>query len=126
LKIAEPELAAKARWVISTQLIISVTVAAAFLFMGIWESLAALYGGFASLCITILLLWSIKKATEAAKDNPGKSMRILYVGAVQRFLLVLGLLAMGIAVFSMNPVAMCVGFAVTQLSYLVGSQLKNA
>jgi ATP synthase protein I len=126
LKIAEPELAAKARWVISTQLIISVIVAAAFLIKSVWESVAALYGGIASLCITMLLLWGIKRATEAAKENPGKSMRILYIGAVQRFLLVIGLLAMGIALFKLDPIAMCVGFALAQLSYLIGSRFKDA
>lgn len=126
MKIAEPELAAKARWVISTQLIISVIVAAVFL-MKDWESsVAALYGGLASICITMLLLWGIKRATEAAKENPGKSMRILYLGAVQRFVVVLGLLAMGIALFKLDPVAMCVGFALAQLSYLVGSRFKGA
>ena len=126
MKIAEPELAAKARWVISTQLIISVIVAAVFLLKGTWQSIAALYGGFASICITTLLLWGIKRATEAAKENPGKSMRILYVGAVQRFLLVLGLLAMGIALFKLDPIAMCVGFALAQFSYLIGSRFKGA
>ncbi|MCI0504871.1 MAG: ATP synthase subunit I [Gammaproteobacteria bacterium] len=126
MKIAEPELAAKAHWVISTQLIISVFTAAAFLVKGAWESVAALYGGLASLCITILLLWGIKRATEAAKDNPGKSMRILYAGAAQRFLLVLGLLAMGIALFKLDPIAMCTGFALAQLSYLFGSRSKGA
>ena len=126
MKIAEPELAAKAQWVISTQLIISVIVAAAFLIKSVWESVAALYGGIASLCITMLLLWGIKRATEAAKENPGKSMRILYIGAVQRFLLVIGLLAMGIALFKLDPIAMCVGFALAQLSYLIGSRFKDA
>lgn len=126
MKIAEPELAAKARGVISTQLIISVIVAAVFLTKGTWESVAALYGGLASICITIFLLWGIKRATEAAKENPGKSMRILYVGAVQRFLLVLGLLAMGLALFKLDPIAMCVGFALAQLSYLIGSRFIGA
>ena len=126
MKIAEPELATRARWVISTQLIISVIVATVFLIKGTWEFTAALYGGFASICITMLLLWGIKRATEAAKENPGKSMRILYVGAVQRFLLVIGLLAMGIALFKLDPIAMCVGFALAQLSYLIGSRFKGA
>ena len=126
MKIAEPELASRARWVISTQLIISVIVATVFLIKGTWEFTAALYGGFASICITMLLLWGIKRATEAAKENPGKSMRILYVGAVQRFLLVIGLLAMGIALFKLDPIAMCVGFALAQLSYLIGSRFKGA
>ena len=126
MKIAEPELASRARWVISTQLIISVIVATVFLIKGTWEFLAALYGGFASICITMLLLWGIKRATEAAKENPGKSMRILYVGAAQRFLLVIGLLAMGIALFKLDPIAMCVGFALALLSYLIGSRFTGA
>ncbi len=94
-KIAEPELAAKARWVISTQLIISIITALFFLMKGSWEAVAAFYGGITSLCITMLLLWGIKRASDAAKDNPGKSMRILYVGAAQRFLLVLGFAGTG-------------------------------
>ena len=125
-KIAEPELAVKARWVISTQLIISIIIALFFLMKGTWEAVAALYGGFASLCITVLLLWGIKRATEAAKHDPGKSMKILYIGAVQRFVLVLGLLAMGIAAFKLDPIAICTGFALAQLSYLIGSRTKSA
>jgi len=51
---------------------------------------------------------------------------ILYVGAVQRFLLVLGLLVLGIALFKLDPIALCVGFALAQLSYVVGSRFKGA
>jgi len=126
LKIAEPELTAKARGVISTQLVISVLAAAVFLWKGAWEAVAALYGGLASLCISMLLLWGIKRASEAAKNNPGKSMRMLLAGAAQRFLLVLGLLATGIAAFKLDPIAMCTGFALAQLSYVIGSRFNNA
>ena len=125
MKIAEPELATRARWVISTQLIVSIIVAVVFLTKGAWESLAAVYGGAVSICISLLLLWGIQRANAAAKVDPGKSMRILYVGAVQRFLLVLGLIALGIALFKLNPVAVCVGFALAQVSYLMGSRIKN-
>jgi ATP synthase protein I len=125
-KIAEPELAAKARRVISTQLIISIIVALFFLMKGAWEAVAAVYGGFTSLCITMLLLWGVKRASDAARESPGASMKILYVGAVQRFLLVLGLLALGIAVLKLNPIAVFTSFALTQLSYLVGSRFKDA
>jgi len=125
LKIAEPELAAKARWVISTQLIVSTIVAVAFLTKGTWESLAALYGGLVSICISMLLLWGIQRANAAAKVDPGKSMRILYVGAVQRFVLVLGLIALGLALFKLDPVAMIAGFALAQAGYLIGSRIKG-
>ena len=123
--IAEPELAAKAKWVISTQLIISIIVAVVFLTKGTWESLAAIYGGLVSICISMLLLWGIRRATEAAKIDPGKSMRILYIGAVQRFALVLGLIAVGIALFKLDPIALCAGFALAQVGYLLGSRIKG-
>ena len=122
MKIAEPNIAAKARWVISTQLIISIIIAAVFLTKGISESVAAMYGGAVSICISLLLLWGFQRANEAARVDPGKSMRILYMGAVQRFVLVIGLIALGIAVLKLDPVAVCVGFAIAQLGYLMGSR----
>jgi len=41
-------------------------------------------------------------------------------------LLVLGLLVLGIALFKLDPIALCVGFALAQLSYVVGSRFKGA
>lgn len=125
-KIAEPELAAKARWVISTQLILSTIIALFFLMQGAWEAVAALYGGLAGLCITLLLLWAIKRASQAAQADPGRSMKMLYFSAVQRFILAIVLLATGITVFKLNPLAMIAGFVLTQLSYWVGSRVKTA
>ena len=125
MKIAEPELATKAKWVISTQLIVSIIVAVAFLTKGTWESLAAVYGGLVSICISLLLLRGIQRANAAAKVDPGKSMRILYVGAVQRFVLVLGLIALGMAFFKLDPVAIIIGFALAQAGYLLGSRIKG-
>jgi len=125
LKIAEPELAVKARWVISTQLIIAALVATLFMFRGVSESIAAGYGGLSSLLVSLSLLWGINRATEAAKQNPAKGMRILYFGAAQRFLLVLLLLATGFAWLKLDPVAVCTGFAVAQLSYLFGSRVAH-
>jgi F0F1-type ATP synthase assembly protein I len=124
-KIAEPELAAKARWVISTQLILSIIIALFFLIKGAWQAGAALYGGLASLCITLLLLWAVKRASQTAQDNPGKGIRMLYVSAAQRFLLAMVLLAMGIAVFKLDPLAVIAGFVFTQLSYWVGARVKS-
>jgi len=125
LKIAEPAIAAKAKWVISTQLIISIIVAGVFLTKGTWDSLAAVYGGLVSICISLLLLWGIQRANDAAVSNPGKSMRILYLGAVQRFAVVLALIAVGIALLKLSPIAVISGFALAQIGYLVGSRYSQ-
>jgi len=125
---AEPEPAAlvkQARKVIGVQLLVSTLVAGCFLLQGAWESLSAFYGGVASVLIALLLRRGIRRASQLAVQNPGKSMTVLYVGAVQRFVLVLGLLAVGMAGLKLSPIAMCVGFAAAQLGYLANARAST-
>jgi len=125
IKKAESEFAEKARWVISTQLVASVLIALLFLYQGTWQALSAFYGGFASICIAMLLSWGVHRATAVSAESPARGMLILYMGAAQRFVLVIVLLALGLAWFKLEPIAMCVGFALAQLSYLVSSRNKR-
>ena len=125
---AEPELAVlaqQARKVVGVQLLVSVLVAGCFLLQGAWESLSALYGGMASVIIALLLRWGVRRASKMALQDPKKSIAILYVGAVQRFVLVLALLVLGIAGLKLNPVAVCVGFAVAQVGYLANARAST-
>lgn len=119
---AESQLAAVTRSVTSVQIITSVVVAGLFLMQGVWDSVSVLYGGFSSVLTVLLLSRGVKRASEAALRNPKQSLQILYLGAVQRFLLVIGLLALGLAVFKLAPIAVCVGFAVAQIGYVIGSR----
>lgn len=123
---AEPELASKARRVIRLQLLTSALVAVGFLLYGVWASLSAGYGGLTSVSIALLLSRGVERASAAALQDPKESMKILYVGAVQRFALVAVLLAFGLAVLGLEPVAVCVGFALAQISYLMSSRDKRA
>ena len=123
LKLANTENAAlteRASRVFRIQLLISVVIAGLFLIQGVREALSALYGGFASVITAWFLSRGVRRASELAIDDIKRSMTSLYVGAVQRFLLVLGLLAIGLAVLKLDPIALCVGFAVAQISYLAG------
>jgi len=115
-------LVAKARNVASVQIISSVTVAALFLLQGPWDAVSALYGGLASMVTAWLLGRGVKRAEAAVLRDPKRSMQILYFGAAQRFLLVAVLLALGLAVLKLAPIAMCVGFVLTQLSFLMGTR----
>jgi F0F1-type ATP synthase assembly protein I len=122
LSTANSQLAAKARNVAGVQIISSVVVAGLFLMFGTWDAVSAFYGGFASVLTALYLSRGVKRAEEAVLRDPKRSLQILYFGAVQRFLLVAGLLALGLAVFKLAPIAMCVGFAVAQLSFVMGSR----
>jgi len=123
----EPELAEKARGVISKQLAVGVACAVFFYFyQDGWAALSAMYGCLVCMATTLLLLWGISRASKAAADNPGKSMTILYVGAAQRFVLVLALLGGGLALLKLNPVAVLVGFALTQISAALSGRGQSA
>lgn len=117
-------LVVRTRRVIRIQFLISTVIAGLFFLLeDSWNTaLAALYGGGASVIIAWYLSRGVLRASQLAAQDPKKSMATLYVGAVQRFLLVLGLLVVGIAGLKLEPFALCVGFAAAQLSYLFGAR----
>lgn len=122
MSTADSQLAAKSRSVAGLQIISSVVVAGLFLLQGTWDSLSALYGGFASVLTALVLSRGVKRAEEAVLRDPKQSLQILYFGAVKRFLLVMGLIALGLAVLKLAPIALCVGFAVAQMGFVVSSR----
>lgn len=66
---------------------------------------AAAYGGFVSLFLTWTIGWSMRKANEIAKTDPKRGMGVLYLSAVIRFFLFLGLFALGIGLLKLTPLA---------------------
>jgi len=114
------DLAAKARRVVMMQLATSVIVALLFLIQGAWDALSAFYGGLASVALALLSIRGFKRADVHALSDPKRSMMILYAGAVQRFVAVVVLLAVGLGAFELAPLAVFIGFALAQASYLMG------
>ncbi|MFP5344916.1 MAG: hypothetical protein ACLGGU_04680, partial [Gammaproteobacteria bacterium] len=51
--------------------------------------------------------------------DAGKGMLLLYLGVVQRFLLVLALFALALGVLKLDPLASIVGFGLSQLGYVI-------
>lgn len=114
------DLAAKARRVVIAQLTVTAIVALLFLIQGAWDALSAAYGGLASVFLALLSIRGFKRANEHALSDPKKSMLILYIGAVQRFVAVVVLLAIGLGSLKLAPLAVFIGFALAQASYLMG------
>lgn len=119
---AERQIADKARRVIAFQVVAAVLVAAGFYATkGAWEAQSALYGGFISMFAAVLLRRGVQRAAaQAAERDPRQVMATLYLGAVQRFVLVLALFGLGLAVFKLAPLATVAGFGAAQLVYLMG------
>ncbi len=115
---------ASASRIMTVQLVATALVAAAFGLTGggAWSALSAACGGVTSLSIVWLLRRGVRRASEAALTDQKKSMLILYLGAVQRFVVVLALFALGLGVARLEPLAMFVGFAVAQIGNLFGAR----
>ncbi|MHB1333895.1 MAG: ATP synthase subunit I [Sulfuriferula sp.] len=101
------------------QMLVSMAVAAIFWMTGSFsQAESALYGGLASVALAVLLKRNLIKAGQFTLDTPRKGLFILYLGAMQRFIIVLGIFGVGFAVFKFKPLASLIGFGAAQLSYL--------
>ncbi len=80
--------------------------------------LAALYGGNITLSGTLLMAWRISRAGEAASTEKQQGYIEIYIGAIQKFILTLVLMAFGMGYLKLDPLAILVAFAITQLSFI--------
>lgn len=80
--------------------------------------LAALYGGSITLSGTLLMAWRISRAGEAASTERQQGYIEIYIGAIQKFILTLILMAFGMGYLKLDPLAILVAFAITQLSFI--------
>ncbi len=110
---------ARAKKGLFVQAIAGVICAIGFLiYFGVWPSVSALAGAGVSIALLLLLRRGMNHASEVAQHDQKRGMIILYMGAAQRFLLILVLFALGLGVVEFDPLAMFVGFFLAQLSNL--------
>jgi len=108
------------------QSIVGLTVSLVFyLSSGIDQAIAALYGAFSTLSVSSLLAYGVIRANKTVLENPSQSMGILYAGAAQRFVLVLGLFIFGLAVLKLDPIATALTFGITQLMFVFNLKKKS-
>lgn len=82
--------------------------------------MAVLYGGAVTIATTLYSGWRLRIATAGDEHGPGLNMTEFYKGTLLRFLLVIALLALGLGYLKLMPLAVIIGFAITQVGYLFG------
>ena len=123
-------LTGKARRVVVVQL--SMTLVVATVFFGVsaedslWKALSAGYGGLSSVVLALISIGGFKRANAIALSDPRQSMMILYIGAVVRFAAVIVLLGIGLGLLKLDALAVFIGFALAQASYLMGVRDRKA
>ncbi|MGE0370299.1 MAG: ATP synthase subunit I [Gammaproteobacteria bacterium] len=117
---AGDELRAKTRRVIGLQLGIGLAAAAGFFTVeGPAAAWSAAYGGAVSLGMSLLLSRGVLLAGRMRSAQA--SQAVLYAGAAVRFVLVLALLSVGLAVLKLAPLAVVVGFIAVQLAFMLAA-----
>lgn len=101
------------------QLVLTLIIALSYLiFQSLNGFFAALYGGCITLSGTLLMAWRISRAGEAGSKEKQQGYIEIYAGVVQKFILTLVLMAIGMGVLKLDPLAVLVGFAITQFSFI--------
>ncbi|MEE9157068.1 MAG: ATP synthase subunit I [Gammaproteobacteria bacterium] len=107
------------RRLLATQCLLVVGVSAIVLVVsGVLEAQSAMYGGGIALLSSWMLGRQVFAAGDAAKARPGKGAAMLYLGVIQRFVIVLGLFGLGIGLLKLPPLPLIAGFAVAQLGFV--------
>ncbi|MCK4710141.1 MAG: ATP synthase subunit I [Gammaproteobacteria bacterium] len=81
-------------------------------------ALALLFGGLISLAGTWVHAWRVHLATEAADEGLGIDSSELIKGSVLKFIIVIALFVLGMAVIKLEPLAIVSGFVIAQMSFL--------
>lgn len=110
-----------AKKVVVLQITIAALVALVFGILqgGLMPAISGLYGGLISVSTSWLLRRGVLKANEIAQHDPKSGMTVLYIGAVQRFVLVVALLGLGLGLLDLDPLAAVVGFGLAQVAYAI-------
>lgn len=85
-------------------------------FQGFLAAGAAAYGGAIGVLTSLLLAWRMNQAAQ-----PGADLRALYIGAAERMVLAIVGFGVAIALIGLQPLAVVIGFAGTQLAYYAGA-----
>jgi ATP synthase protein I len=111
---------ADARMLLGMQaLLIGVVVFLYLVLRGSSDAHAALFGGVCALLNAWLLGRRLRLAADVARSSPGREVALIYIGALQRFALLLALFIMGMGWLKLNPVPLLVAFGVAQIAFLM-------
>jgi hypothetical protein len=101
--------------------IVGLAALAAGWFGGAGTALAVLFGGGVAVANTALLFWRWRQGVLDFHCDAGKHVKSFYRSVMERFIVVVSLLAVGFALFRDQPLALLAGFVVGQMAWMLAS-----
>jgi len=105
---------------------IAVAAIAGFYQKGLEFTMALLYGGAITVSSAVFFAWRLRIATRSADNNalnpkpadqPGVNAAILFQAIVLRLVMIIALLALGMAWLKLDPLGMVIGFGLPLTAY---------
>ncbi|MBZ0106599.1 MAG: ATP synthase subunit I [Sulfuricella denitrificans] len=106
-------------------MVAAASASAAYLLMGKAAAAAVLLGGFVALSNTTLLAWRMRTSSREAVQEPRLELARLVRSSLERFFVVVLLLAAGLGWLKMMPLPLLAGFALGQLTLVVSTIISG-
>jgi len=88
------------------------------------STLAILFGGLVALANSGMLAWRMRAAERRDDLDAQRDLRMIYRTGLERFVLVVFFLALGMGVLKLDPSVMIAGFVLGQMAWLIGVAIK--
>ena len=106
-------------------LLIVVTSVVFFMLYGGFQAGSAAFGGVCASANRLLLQWRRYQADQGQALSAAQSMRLLYRTALERFVLIGVLFALGLGLWQLDPLALITGFIVGQIALVFNGTGKT-
>jgi ATP synthase protein I len=91
------------------------------LFGGIGTALAVLYGVLVALAVSAVLVWRERQSMQHPEWDQHRLFKLFIRAAVERLLLLTGMLVVGLGVLKLAPLPMLLGLVLAQLAWLAAA-----
>ena len=108
------------RTILSIQAIVAVLAASAgYFYDGVPAALAALFGAAIALSNSLLLTWRMRQGKRHLHADVQRHLRTFYFSTIERYVVVGGLLAIGIGALQLPPLPLLVAFIAGQMAWMI-------
>ncbi|MGK2951479.1 MAG: ATP synthase subunit I [Thiobacillus sp.] len=94
-------------------------------FDGFGAGLAAAYGVLVGLAVSAVLVWRERQSMQHPEWDQHRLMNLFIRAGIERLLLLVGLLIMGLGVFGLAPLPLLLGLLLAQLGWLAAAMGRN-
>ncbi|HHQ69051.1 MAG TPA: ATP synthase subunit I [Halothiobacillaceae bacterium] len=116
----------RGRTIVVVQSSLIVLMAVASVFVSLHAATSALAGGLIAMLMAWMLRRTMTRATRAAVEDPGASMRMMYIGAGMRFFVLLALMAFAIGLVDLDPRFVVGGFVVVLVAGVLAAKGQDS